>query len=193
MGAHPRLCCVAREARALTHSGRRLTDRVRLATRSETAQVLLHSHSEFALARQGSLPICHNADPVGARSVENEGAIVVQRCSLSSRTLAGEQPTAIRFDRPLTNAMDITRLSVAERDVALLIAQGLRNREIARVLYRSEKTVEKHVRRIFEKLAIHQLDDRFDRRVLVCRAVLASEVTSPVVAVANSIVALGGS
>jgi DNA-binding NarL/FixJ family response regulator len=65
-------------------------------------------------------------------------------------------------------------LSPVQTTVALLLSQGFRNREIARQLYRSEKTVEKHVAHIFRKLGIEALNDHFDRRVLTCRAILGS-------------------
>jgi DNA-binding NarL/FixJ family response regulator len=58
-------------------------------------------------------------------------------------------------------------LSLAEREVLMLMGDGLRNRAIARKLHRSEKTVEKHVARIFEKLELQ--DPTVDRRVLAAR------------------------
>jgi DNA-binding NarL/FixJ family response regulator len=78
----------------------------------------------------------------------------------------------------------IGRLSATELEVARLIAEGLRNREIARVLHRSEKTVERHVSQIFQKLGIDKRQTRFDRRVLTCRAVLAVDLSSAIVALA---------
>jgi serine/threonine-protein kinase PknK len=62
-------------------------------------------------------------------------------------------------------------LTSRERDVLALMAEGRSNAGIARVLWIAEGTVEKHVRRIFEKL---QLPDALDdhRRVLAVIAFL---------------------
>jgi DNA-binding NarL/FixJ family response regulator len=45
-------------------------------------------------------------------------------------------------------------LSRREREVAELVAEGRTNKEIARSLFVSEKTVEKHVSGIFRKLGV---------------------------------------
>ena len=44
------------------------------------------------------------------------------------------------------------RLSPREREVALLVARGLRNKEIGRELHLSDGTVKQHVHNIFLKL-----------------------------------------
>jgi non-specific serine/threonine protein kinase len=54
--------------------------------------------------------------------------------------------------RPRTSSAD--GLSVREREVAALVAQGLTNKEIARRLYLSVRTVESHVRHILMKLGL---------------------------------------
>jgi DNA-binding NarL/FixJ family response regulator len=64
----------------------------------------------------------------------------------------------------------LSDLSRVEREVLLLMSDGLRNRAIAQKLHKSEKTVEKQVARIFSKL---ELDDpALDRRVLAVRILL---------------------
>lgn len=60
-------------------------------------------------------------------------------------------------------------LSRREQAVLELMAQGRSNRAISRELWLSEKTVETHVRSIFQKLELPP-DDGMNRRV---RAVLA--------------------
>ncbi len=45
-------------------------------------------------------------------------------------------------------------LSKRERQIALCVAGGCTNRDIARTLEITEKTVEKHLTRVFHKLAI---------------------------------------
>jgi non-specific serine/threonine protein kinase len=48
-----------------------------------------------------------------------------------------------------------TNLTLREREVATLVAQGLTNREIADQLVLSVRTVETHVDRILGKLNLH--------------------------------------
>src|SRR5207237_2458164 len=47
------------------------------------------------------------------------------------------------------------RLSTREREVALLVADGLTNRKIAARLFISERTVESHLERIRRRLGFH--------------------------------------
>ena len=48
------------------------------------------------------------------------------------------------------------RLSVRERELMLLVAEGLSNKEVAGQLDISERTVETHLQSIFRKLGIHK-------------------------------------
>jgi DNA-binding NarL/FixJ family response regulator len=57
-------------------------------------------------------------------------------------------------------------LSSREQEVLGLVAQGLRNREIASALYIAESTVKVHVRHILEKLGVRTRAEavaRFER------------------------------
>jgi DNA-binding NarL/FixJ family response regulator len=45
-------------------------------------------------------------------------------------------------------------LSAREREVATLVASGMRNRDVATALFVSEKTVESHLARIYDKLGV---------------------------------------
>jgi DNA-binding CsgD family transcriptional regulator len=49
------------------------------------------------------------------------------------------------------------RLSVRERELMLLVAEGLSNKEVAGQLDISERTVETHLLSIFRKLGVHKL------------------------------------
>jgi DNA-binding NarL/FixJ family response regulator len=73
-----------------------------------------------------------------------------------------------------SEANPLTELTGAEREVAELLAGGFRNATIGRRLFKSERTVEKHVSNIFVKLGLGP--DRhpdLDRRVTTARIVLA--------------------
>lgn len=52
-------------------------------------------------------------------------------------------------------AMDAVRMTVREREVIELIAEGLSNKEIAARLIIATHTVKSHVRNVMEKLALH--------------------------------------
>jgi DNA-binding NarL/FixJ family response regulator len=62
-------------------------------------------------------------------------------------------------------------LSDRERRVLTLMAEGLSNLALADELHLSVKTIETHVRAVFQKLGLH-LDDREHRRVLAVLAFL---------------------
>jgi DNA-binding NarL/FixJ family response regulator len=64
----------------------------------------------------------------------------------------------------------LTTLTPGEHEVLELVAQGLRNREIARRVWKSEKAVEKQVSHVFEKLGLDQRTaPHLDRRVAAAR------------------------
>ena len=67
-------------------------------------------------------------------------------------------------------------LSCGEREVLELIAVGLRNREIARRLWKSEKTIEKRIGQLFSKLGLDLETNRhLDRRVAAARIFLSGQ------------------
>ena len=63
-----------------------------------------------------------------------------------------EQPATA--NEPVRTAGKI-ELSKRERDVAQFVAKGLSNREIAKRLYVSERTVDNHVHHILDKLGVN--------------------------------------
>lgn len=54
---------------------------------------------------------------------------------------------------------DLTRLTVTEKQVATLVADGSRNKEIAARLFVAESTVEAHLTRIYRKLGLRNRTD----------------------------------
>jgi DNA-binding CsgD family transcriptional regulator len=65
-----------------------------------------------------------------------------------------------------TSAPCLPELSPAERRVAMLVAEGLTNLQVAEKLYLSRHTVDSHLRRIFVKLEINR---RVELAALVAR------------------------
>ncbi|MGH9222289.1 MAG: helix-turn-helix domain-containing protein, partial [Acidimicrobiales bacterium] len=61
---------------------------------------------------------------------------------------------ALAGGRPRRAPEDPSRLTDAERRVALRAAEGLSNADIARALYLSVHTVESHLKRVYAKLGI---------------------------------------
>jgi DNA-binding NarL/FixJ family response regulator len=73
-------------------------------------------------------------------------------------------------------ATGLAELTDAEREVAELVAGGLRNATIGQRLFKSERTVEKHISNIFLKLGLRpDRHPELDRRVTAARIVLAEQ------------------
>jgi len=66
----------------------------------------------------------------------------------------GPESAAVTPGRSLQGDPEAARLSLREREVAVLVARGRTNRNIAEVLVLSERTVDSHVRNIMGKLAV---------------------------------------
>ncbi|MFC4311083.1 LuxR C-terminal-related transcriptional regulator [Steroidobacter flavus] len=84
----------------------------------------------------------------------------IEPCYLLQFTAADERPRSQERASEILN-----RLSPSERKVALLVAEGLRNEQIAQRLSRSRRTVESQLNAIFGKLG------------LVCRAQLVKALS----------------
>jgi DNA-binding NarL/FixJ family response regulator len=83
-------------------------------------------------------------------------------------------PTILDVLLDSEDAHGLAELTAAEREVAELIAGGLRNATIGQRLFKSERTVEKHVSNIFIKLGLRpECHPGLDRRVTTARIVLA--------------------
>jgi DNA-binding NarL/FixJ family response regulator len=90
---------------------------------------------------------------LGALERISEGEIVLDPKLVVDMLLTGERRDPLE---PLT---------LREREVLALMAEGRSNAGIARVLWLAEGTIEKHVRSIFQKLALRDAPDDH-RRVL---------------------------
>jgi DNA-binding NarL/FixJ family response regulator len=68
----------------------------------------------------------------------------------------------------------LAKLTPSEKEILELVAYGLRNGEIARRLWKSEKAVEKQVSHVFAKLGLdHGSQPHIDRRVTAARIFFA--------------------
>jgi DNA-binding NarL/FixJ family response regulator len=80
----------------------------------------------------------------------------------------------------------LAKLTPSEQEILALIASGLRNAEIARRLWKSEKAVEKQVSHVFAKLGLTQSTyPHIDRRVTAARMYLACRPETAGAAVAE--------
>jgi DNA-binding NarL/FixJ family response regulator len=86
-----------------------------------------------------------------ARSIRAvyEGGAMIQP-EIASRVI--RQFNKMQDGRPLFLRGDKEKLTKREKEICLLIAHGLNNREIAKDLFLSEGTVKNHVTRILDKL-----------------------------------------
>jgi DNA-binding NarL/FixJ family response regulator len=75
------------------------------------------------------------------------------------------------------DADPLAQLSDREREVLALVAEGLSNAAIGRRLFITERTVEAHVKQIFQKLGIGQAPET-NRRVLAVLAFLRSSAAA---------------
>ena len=79
------------------------------------------------------------------------------------------------IDRWTVESDELAQLTSSELEVLEFVAQGLRNREIARRIWKSEKAVEKQVSQVFRKLGLdHASMAHLDRRVTAARIFLAN-------------------
>jgi DNA-binding NarL/FixJ family response regulator/tetratricopeptide (TPR) repeat protein len=80
------------------------------------------------------------------------------------RRIESDVAAANGSESPIPGSSRGSSLSPREREVAVLIAQGLRNREIAERLFISERTVENHIHRVLERSGLRS---RFDLASLI--------------------------
>ncbi len=160
---------VALRSVAMTEAGTAVVDRLREAVavlagspaRLEHARALIDMG---AALRRGN----HRAD---ARGVLQDGIDLAERCG--ARALAQRARTELRAagGRP-AKQQGTSQLTVSERRVAELAADGRSNPEIAQALFVTRKTVETHLGHVYQKLNVRG-------RQQLGRALAAELPTSP--------------
>jgi DNA-binding CsgD family transcriptional regulator/tetratricopeptide (TPR) repeat protein len=111
-------------------------------------------------AAAGARPWTARAELVLAELLRRQGRARGEALDLAERAARTATTLGMRVLRARAEAVvdDLTAakgpvlLSRREREVAVLVARGLTNREIARVLFLSERTAENHVQHILTKL-----------------------------------------
>jgi DNA-binding NarL/FixJ family response regulator len=130
--------------------------------------------------------VAHAADPDALRSLlartPDAVAVLQRRDGLDLGTvlatlddvLSGRSILEPRILEQLIAAGEdddaLAKLNASEQQILELVAHGLRNGEIARRLWKSEKAVEKQVSHVFTKLGLdHGRQPHLDRRVTAAR------------------------
>lgn len=103
-------------------------------------------------------------------AIEKVHANEVWLTSLMVAKVLGEMSRPREVVRPSPEAARIAALTIREREVVLLIGEGLKNKQLAARLSISETTVSHHLTSIFDKLGI---DNRFDLVIFAYRHGLA--------------------
>jgi len=117
------------------------------------------------LLKQGAAGYCHAYTPASVlhevKAVVEHGGLwlgqeLLQRLIMVSKNMVGSQPQHI--------AELTAKLTEREREVALEAAKGLSNKQIARDLSITERTVKAHLKHVFERL---QVKDRLQLALLL--------------------------
>jgi DNA-binding NarL/FixJ family response regulator len=134
------------------HTARRLYDERAARIAAETALDRRNTFLE-ALAQNLMVPLARLGElATQARSLASETvqpSFVVVEPASGARGTAGAQTTTFAFS-------STTRLTRREAEVLGLLAQGLSNKEIAAVLWLSERTVERHITGLYRKIGVER-------------------------------------
>lgn len=95
---------------------------------------------------------------IEARTAVDEGTLAAEHLdSLDAHCQRIQTETMEILIRPSVDGMEaLSRLTAKEREVAVLIAEGLSNQEIAERLHITEPTAKTHVSRILQKFGVKQ-------------------------------------
>jgi len=92
---------------------------------------------------------------LSSADVQLSGCGAAKDADAAARELRRLGQRIARRDRPQRTGTGVAALSSREREVARLVASGKTNKGIAAALYLSEKTIESHLARIYNKLDVH--------------------------------------
>jgi DNA-binding NarL/FixJ family response regulator len=120
-----------------------------LARRPGTAVVILTSFSEHARVR-GAV----DAGAVGYLLKDSEPAELTAGVRAAARGEAPLDPRVARALLPGGGQLGGVRLSPREREVLALVGQGMANKQIARTLGITERTVKVHLNSVFRHLGV---------------------------------------
>ncbi len=120
-----------------------------LARRPGTAVVVLSSFSEHARVR-GAI----DAGAIGYLLKDSEPGDLVAGVRAAARGEAPLDPRVTRALMPNTGQPPGVRLSPREREVLALVGEGMANKQIARALGISERTVKVHLNSVFRQLGV---------------------------------------
>jgi DNA-binding NarL/FixJ family response regulator len=97
---------------------------------------------------------CDSALACGVRGVLSKAMPAAELVSALRRIVAGEVVVSDAFEAPDEGSWPGLEfgLTCRESEVAALLSDGLRNRDIARALYVSENTVKSHLKAIYMKV-----------------------------------------
>jgi DNA-binding NarL/FixJ family response regulator len=120
-----------------------------VARRPGTAVVILTSFSEHARVR-GAI----DAGAIGYLLKDSEPVDLVAGVRAAARGEAPLDPRVTRALMPNTGQPPGVRLSPREREVLALVGEGMANKQIARALGISERTVKVHLNSVFRQLGV---------------------------------------
>ncbi|HYY22760.1 MAG TPA: LuxR C-terminal-related transcriptional regulator [Thermoleophilaceae bacterium] len=149
----PRALGTALQAAAAVRGGEaglaHLEEAVTLLERSSARLVLAHALADYGTLLGELGRRRESRDPLRrAISLADAcGAHVLAERARAELTAGGGRPPPVETE-------GVAALTPAERRVATLAAEGLPNREIAQMLFLTEKTVENHLSRAYRKLGI---------------------------------------
>jgi len=92
---------------------------------------------------------------LGSAETQLSGCGAAKETDAAARELRRLGQRILRRARAQGTGTGVAALSSREREVAALVASGKTNRNIAAALYLSEKTIESHLARIYDKLDVH--------------------------------------